>query len=104
MTALRPPAPSAPGAAASLVLGICSVAGVVLVVPLLLGPLAWYLGASAQRTAQREPARWSGAGPARAGMILGIVASGLLAATLLLLTAALAGLAVVHGHDAGYGT
>lgn len=104
MTAPRPPAPSAPGATAALVLGICSVAGVVLVVPVLLGPLAWYLGASAGREVQRDPARWSDGGSARTGMILGIVGTGLLVAIVLTLVAAVAGLALVHRYDAGYGT
>ncbi|QGG42616.1 DUF4190 domain-containing protein [Aeromicrobium yanjiei] len=102
MSTLRPPAESAPGATASLVLGTCAVAGVVLVVPLLLGPLAWYLGASAQREVERDPTRWSGAGAARAGMILGIVACGLLVATLLLLVLALTGLTIVQGYESGY--
>ncbi|AWB93434.1 DUF4190 domain-containing protein [Aeromicrobium chenweiae] len=104
MTALRPPAPSAPGATASLVLGLCSVAGSILLLPVLLGPLAWYLGASAQREAQRDPVRWSGAGTARTGMVLGMVATALLLAVLLALAAAVAGLAFVYRYDAGYGT
>ncbi len=74
-----PQPPQAPGAGAALVLGIVALAGgFVLMLPLVVAPVAWYLGASAQRLAEREPERWR-AGSARAGMILGIIGTAFLA-------------------------
>lgn len=104
MTVFHPPAPKAPGATASLVIGIVSLVGVIVVVPVVMGPLAWYLGASARREAQREPTRWSGAGEARAGMILGMIASALLLLLLLGLAVGVAGQLVVNAYDSGYGS
>lgn len=102
---LPTPAPQqAPGATASLVLGLFSVFGVIVVVPVVLGPLAWYHGVNALRTIERDPARWSGSGEARAGMVLGIIGTCLLALILLLLVILTAGLVLAHRYDAGYGS
>lgn len=104
MTFHPPRRPHAPGATASLVLGLFSVIGVLVVLPVILGPLAWYHGVNAQREIEREPARWSGAGEARTGMILGIVGTCLLALLLLVLAVLVAGAVFAHHYDAGYGT
>jgi hypothetical protein len=63
-------------AAVALILGI---AAVVLVWPLgiLLGPAAFWVGISAVRRINRTPGVLSGAGRARAGVIIGSVVSGM---------------------------
>ncbi|WP_456695605.1 DUF4190 domain-containing protein [Aeromicrobium sp. P5_D10] len=99
-----PPRPHAPGATVSLVLGLFSVIGIFAVLPVVLGPLAWYHGVNAQREIEREPARWSGAGEARAGVILGVIGTCLLALVLLVMTVLVAGAIFAHHYDAGYGT
>jgi hypothetical protein len=94
--------PKAPGATASLVLGIVSVAGLfVLVVPVFLAPLAWYHGVAAGRRAEREPDRWSGRGEARAGAVLGMIGCGL--ALVVLAVLLLAGLGVLLASVQGSG-
>lgn len=99
-----PPRPQVPGATTSLVLGIFSVVGIFVVLPVLLGPLAWYHGVKAQREIERDPARWSGSGMAQTGMILGIIGTCLLALVLLLLVLLTATTVYAHHYDAGYGT
>ncbi|MEG9226931.1 hypothetical protein [Aeromicrobium sp. Sec7.5] len=80
-----PPRPLAPGSTAGLVVGIVALAGgLVLLLPLVVAPLAWYLGARAHRQAEREPERWRPGGPARTAMVLGMVGSGLLTLVFLL--------------------
>lgn len=103
MTFQAPPRPQVPGATSSLVLGLFSVVGSIVLLPILLGPLAWYQGAKAQRTIEREPSRWSGTGMAQSGMILGIIGTGLLALVLLLLLLLTGATIYAHHHDAGYG-
>lgn len=89
-----PPRPTHPAATRSLVLGLAGLAGgVFLLLPLLCGPLAWYQGAVALREVERDPARWS-PGPARAGLVLGIITTAALL-FVVLVTAALAGFAIV---------
>lgn len=94
--------PQHPRANAALVLGIVSVCGLVVGVTLVVGPLAWYYGASAMRDIDREPTRWIGRGTAKAGFILGIIGTGMLAMVMLLLLVAIGGLAIVSGFDSGY--
>jgi hypothetical protein len=95
-------APVHPRATAALVVGLVSVVGALMVLPAALGPLACYLGISARRSIEREPYRWSGHGQATAGMVLGIIASGILAllALVSLLVATL--FAVALRLDTGY--
>ncbi|MGJ9422016.1 DUF4190 domain-containing protein [Aeromicrobium sp. CF3.5] len=96
--------PQHPRANAALALGIISVCGLVVGVTLVVGPLAWYYGAAAMRDIDREPTRWSGRGTAKAGFILGIIGTGLLALAMLLLLVVIGGLAIVSGFDSGYPT
>lgn len=80
-----PPRPVAPGSTAGLVIGIVALAGgLVLLLPLVVAPLAWYLGARAHRRAEREPDAWRQGGPAKTALILGMVGSGILALVSLL--------------------
>lgn len=75
-----PPRPVVPGSTAGLVVGIVALAGgLVLLLPLVIAPVAWYLGAQAHRRAEREPELWRPAGTAKTAMVLGMVGSGLLA-------------------------
>ncbi|MCW2830645.1 MAG: hypothetical protein JWP31_1337 [Aeromicrobium sp.] len=101
----RPPLPKAPRSTLAMVLGIVAVAGFfVLIVPVFVAPLAWYFGAAAHREVERAPTRWSGGGEARAGMILGIIGTGLIVVVIVLLLLILVGLVFVSGYDSGYGS
>jgi uncharacterized protein DUF4190 len=71
--------PDHPRATAALAIGIVSLLGAVFVLPAALGPLACYLGVSARRSIEREPLRWGGRGQATAGLVLGVIASAVLA-------------------------
>jgi hypothetical protein len=96
-------APDHPRATAALVVGLVSLLGSIFVLPAALGPVACYLGVSARRSIEREPHRWGGHGQATAGLVLGIIASAVLA---LLAVASLvfAGLfALALRLDTGYG-
>ncbi len=98
----RVAAPDHPRATAAFVVGLVSVIGAVFVLPAALGPLACYLGASARRSIEREPDRWGGHGQATAGVVLGIIASAILA-LLAVASLLLAGLfAVAMRIDTGY--
>jgi len=100
-----PPAPpSHPRSKVALVLGIVGVAGALVLVPVIVSPLAWYYGALARREADREPARWSGRGEATAGMVLGIIGTGLLLLGLFVFALIVAGVVFIQGYDSGYGT
>ena len=94
--------PNHPRATAALTLGIVAVCGLVVGLTLALGPLAWYYGATAVRDIDREPGRWGGRGNAKAGLVLGVIASGLLLLALLVLAVAAGGIALVNGFDSGY--
>jgi hypothetical protein len=98
------PLPPHPRAKTALVLGIISVAGFIVVLPVLLSPLALYYGAVARRDIDREPTRWSGRGEAQAGTVLGIIGTGLLVVALLVVALVVGMLLIVQRYDAGYGT
>ena len=76
--------------------------GVVMVVPAALGPLACYLGASARRSIEREPDRWDGKGQATAGLVLGIIATGVFALITIMMLVAAGLLALAVRIDTGY--
>ena len=72
--------PKHPQAMTSMGLGIAALAGVwFLLLPILLAPVAWWLGAKAKREIAAEPERWSGQGEAQAGVIMGVIGTVLLA-------------------------
>ena len=72
-----------PGAGA-LIFGIVAVAGAFFcVLPILVSPVAWVLGAQARREIRSAPQQWGGEGRATAGMVLGIVGTVLLVLGLL---------------------
>lgn len=93
-----------PQADTTLALGALSAIGSVFVLPLLLGPYAWYRGLRVRREIDRAPQRWTGRRPATVGLVCGVVATGLLVAV----TLAVAGFALLAqvslGVDTGYGS
>ena len=71
--------PDLPKATTALVLGIVAVAGTFMcVLPVLLSPVAWILGAQARKQIRSAPQHWGGEGRATAGMVLGIVGTAML--------------------------
>lgn len=75
--------PKHPSAVTALVLGIISVAGVVLCIGPLIAPFAWYLGHKAVSEIDQNPGVYSGRGEANAGKVLGIVGTVLLVLVIL---------------------
>lgn len=62
-----------------MILGIVGLAGAfVCVIPIVLAPFAWYLGAKARREIDAAPNQWDGRGEAQAGFITGIIGTVLL--------------------------
>ena len=75
-----PRLPKHPQAMTAMGLGIAALAGVwFLLLPILLAPVAWWLGAKAKREIAAEPERWSGTGEAQAGVIMGVIGTVILA-------------------------
>jgi hypothetical protein len=69
-----PPPPKHPHATSSMVMGIIALAGsVVCILPILLAPVAWILGAKAVKEIDANPSAYSGRGEASAGKIMGII-------------------------------
>lgn len=95
-------APMHPAVDRAYVLGVVSLVGAVLVLPLLLGPWAWHLGFVARREIDREPGRWDGRRRATAGMVLGAVASVVLALLVLGLVGWAVGERLRLVEDTGY--
>lgn len=76
--------PDLPKATTALIFGIVAVAGAFFcVLPILVSPVAWVLGAQARREIRSAPQQWGGEGRATAGMVLGIVGTVLLVLGLL---------------------
>lgn len=99
-----PPIPKHPQAQTAMVLGIIALAGsFACVVPILLSPFAWYLGAKAKREIAADPQRWGGQSDAQAGFIMGIIGSVLLVlGTLALIALGLFILLVADGTSSTY--
>lgn len=95
---------SRPSPTRALVLGILAIAGVVVLITLPLGPLAWHQGAVALREIQRHPDAVGGRGEARAGMILGIIASAVLVVVLLGVVILAVSFWVLTSVETGYST
>jgi hypothetical protein len=74
-----PVRPDHPQATTALVLGLVALAGgFVCVLPILAGPFAWVVGARVRREIDQDQ-RYGGRDRATAGMVMGIIATGLLA-------------------------
>lgn len=86
-----PSLPNHPSANTALVLGIVALGGgFVCGLPILAGPFAWFMGAKVKREIDADPTRYGGRSEANAGMILGIVATSLLALVVLIIIAVVA--------------
>jgi len=83
-----PVLPDHPSAQTAFVLGLVSlVGGFFCWLPILVGPFAWVVGARAKREIDANPGTYGGRDKANAGMIMGIVATALLALGLLAVAA-----------------
>lgn len=95
--------PDLPKATTALVLGIVAVAGAFMcILPVLLSPVAWILGAQARKEIRAAPQQWGGEGRATAGMVLGIIGTALLVLGLVLV--ALFVIVAVAGSTSSGGT
>lgn len=95
---LAPPPPKHGQATPAMVLGIISLAGLFMcVVPVILAPVAWILGAKAVKEIDASPAAYSGRGEASAGKIMGIIGTVLLALALAGIT-----ILIVIGVNGGF--
>lgn len=95
--------PDLPKATTALVLGIVAVAGgFMCILPVLLSPVAWILGAQARKEIRAAPQHWGGEGRATAGMVLGIIGTALLVLGLVLI--ALFVIVAVAGSTSSGGT
>lgn len=75
----QPTAPEHPQATTAFVLGLVAlIGGFFCALPLFVGPFAWVTGARARREIDQAPYRHSGRDRATAGMVMGMVATGLL--------------------------
>ena len=81
-----PPASDHPQAVLAFVLGIMSVAGL-----MVLGPVAWVVGRNVVRDIDAEPGVYRNRGVALAGMIMGIVGTAFLALAITGITAVIVG-------------
>ncbi|MGZ5372713.1 MAG: DUF4190 domain-containing protein [Aeromicrobium sp.] len=81
-----PVQPKHPQAQTAMVLGIVALAGgLSCLLPILISPFAWYIGAKVRREMAAEPGRWSGKGEAQAGFVMGIIGTVLIALMIALL-------------------
>ena len=86
--AMAVPGPAHPSATTALILGVVSLVGAFMcVLPLLVSPFAWAVGARTVREMDENPGRWSGRDSANAGRIMGMVGTVLLTLGLLSLIA-----------------
>lgn len=84
-----PVRPDHPQASTALVLGLVAlVGGFMCVLPILAGPFAWVVGARVRREIDQDQ-QYAGRDRATAGMVMGIVATGLLALGLLFVALAI---------------
>jgi len=66
--------PKHPQATTSLILGIIALGGMMLcLLPILVAPVAWFMGAKSLNEIDANPQAYGGRGEANAGKILGIV-------------------------------
>ena len=95
---LTPVPPKHAQATTAMVLGIISIAGgMACVLPVLLAPVAWILGAKAVKEIDANPAALSGRGEANAGKIMGIIGTVLGALAIIGLT-----IIIIIGVNGGF--
>ena len=81
-----PALPEHPQVSTAFVLGLVSlVGGFACGLPIFAGPFAWAMGARVRREIDREPGRYAGREKATAAMVMGIVATGLVALLVLVI-------------------
>jgi hypothetical protein len=84
-----PTLPEHPQVSTAFVLGLVSlIGGFACGLPIFAGPFAWFMGAKVRKEIDREPGRYGGREKATAGMVMGIVATGLVALALLIIVVA----------------
>jgi hypothetical protein len=84
-----PALPEHPQANTAFVLGLVSlVGGFVCGLPIVVGPFAWAMGARASREIDAAPGTYGGRDKAKAGMIMGIIATAFLALALMVVVVA----------------
>jgi hypothetical protein len=72
--------PDLPKATTALVLGLIALGGgFMCLLPIVVSPFAWAVGASARKEIRNAPNQWGGEGKATAGMVLGIIGTVLFA-------------------------
>jgi hypothetical protein len=85
-----PALPDHPSASTAFVLGLVSlVGGFFCWLPIFVGPFAWVVGARAKREIDAHPGVYGGREKANAGMIMGIVATALMALAVLVIVVAI---------------
>lgn len=97
-----PALPKHPQSQTAMILGILSIAGgFTCLLPIVLSPVAWYLGVKSKREIEAEPHRWTGLSESNAGMIMGIIGSVLLILGMIVLAAVIS-LIVIAGNTSTY--
>ncbi|MEO6470802.1 MAG: DUF4190 domain-containing protein, partial [Aeromicrobium sp.] len=76
--------------------------GLSCLLPIFVSPLAWYYGARVKREIAAEPERWSGAGEAQTGFILGIIGTALLGLMVVIVIIAAIALAFALVSESSY--
>lgn len=98
----QPPPPKHSQATTAMVFGIVSLAGAfACVLPILLAPVAWIMGAKAIKEIDANPGAYSGRSEANAGKILGIIGTCLLILFIVGITILII-VGVNGGFDEGY--
>jgi len=96
-----PPPPDHPRSTTALVLGLVALVGAgVCWFPVVVGPVAWVIGAKARKEIDANPQAYGGRGQATAGMVLGIIATVLLVLGVILIVVLVA-IGLAGGFDDG---
>jgi len=84
-----PALPAHPQVGTAFVLGLVSlIGGFACGLPIVVGPFAWSMGARARKDIDANPGQYSGRDRATAAMVMGMIATGLLALALLVVVVA----------------
>ncbi|AXT86698.1 hypothetical protein C6I20_01230 [Aeromicrobium sp. A1-2] len=73
-----PPPPNHPQATTAMVLGVVGLTGFAVCVTFFVAPIAWILGRKAVKEIDASAGKYGGRSEAKAGMIMGIIGTGLL--------------------------